>query len=101
MIWQMLVYMSENEAKDNVFHQILPTLEKEARKVYLENLQWIRNLRKDPMYQKVMESKRRLIDEDEFDSEEATEAAVQKRKHLLTEEIFNEVDEYDDDTEID
>ena len=68
--------------------------------MYLENLQWIRKLRKDPIHKKVMESKRRFIDEDEFDSEEATEAAVQKRKHLLK-KMFNEVDGYDDDTGID
>ena len=86
--------------REKAMHSIRSSLEKEARKVYLENLQWIRKLRKDPNHKKVMESKRRFIDEDEFDSEEATEAAVQKRKHLLK-KIINEVDGYDDDTEMD
>ena len=87
--------MSENEAKNKAFRQILPAVQKEARKVYLENLQWIRQLRKDPIHKKVMQTKQNFIDDDGFDSKEAIDAAVQKRKYLLN-KIFDKMEGFDD-----
>ena len=49
--------MSEYEAKDKAYRQILPVFQKEARQVYLQNLHWIRQLRKDPIHKQVMETK--------------------------------------------
>ena len=37
--------MIEHEAKDKAYRQILPVLQKEAKQVYLQNMQWIRQLR--------------------------------------------------------
>ena len=89
------VGMSEHQAKDKAYRQILPTLQKEARQVYLENLQWIRQLRKDPIHKQVMETKQTFMNDDEFEAEEATEAAVHKRKYLLK-KIFDGVDGFTD-----
>lgn len=87
--------MGEKEAKELGFRRILPVLQKEARKVYLEKLKWMRELRKDPMHKKVMETKQSFTNIDNFDGDEAIEAAVQKRKFLLN-KMFDEDDGYDD-----
>ena len=87
--------MGEHEAKDKAYRQILPVLQKEARQVYLQNLQWIRQLRKDPIHKQVMETKQTFMNNDKFETEEATEAAVHKRKYLLK-KIFEGVDGFAD-----
>ena len=87
--------MTEEKAKEKGFQQILPKLRSEARNIYLDKLKEMRELRKDPIHKKVMDTKQRFIDEDGFGGEEALEAAVQKRKFLLN-KMFEEDDVYDD-----
>ena len=56
---------------------------KELRKVLLEYLQWMRAIKKDYTFQKVMETQKDLKDTDGFDWLESTELAIDKRKFLL------------------
>ena len=74
---------AEETARSQAYHHILPQLQREARHIYLDKLKWIREMRKDPINRKVMETKQNFMDEDGFDGEEALEAAVKKRKFLL------------------
>ena len=54
------------------------------RKVLLEYLQWMRAMKKDYTFQKVMETQKDLKDTDGFDCGlESTELAIDKRKFLL------------------
>ncbi|CAH3113695.1 unnamed protein product [Porites lobata] len=53
------------------------------RKVLLENLQWMRAMKKDPTFKKVMETQKELKDTEGFDWLESTELAIDKRKFLL------------------
>ena len=46
---------------------LLPVYRKELRKVLLENLQWMRAMKKDPTFQKVMETQKELKDTEGFD----------------------------------
>ena len=62
---------------------ILPLYGKELRKVLLEYLQWMRAIKKDYTFQKVMETQKDLKDTDEFDRLESTELAIDKRQFLL------------------
>ena len=55
----------------------------ELRKVLLKNLQWIRAMKKDPTFKKVMETQKELKDAEGFDWLESTELAIDKRKFLL------------------
>ncbi|CAH3034976.1 unnamed protein product [Porites evermanni] len=50
--------------------------EKELKKVPLENLQWMRAMKKDPSFKKVIETQKELKDTEEFDWLESTELAI-------------------------
>ena len=49
----------------------------------MDNIRWIKELKKDPVHRKIMQTKEALINEDSFDPDEALSAAVDKRKSLL------------------
>ena len=65
----------------------------------MERLVWMKQLKKDPVHKKIMQTKDALPENDDFDPEEALEAAVHKRnffiKRLLKGHNFDE--ENDDD----
>ena len=62
---------------------LVPVFIKKLRKVLLENLQWMRAMKKDPTFKKVMETPKELKDTEGFDWLESTELAIDKRKNLL------------------
>ena len=74
---------SENIAHLKAQNAFLPLYRKELRKVLLEYLQWMRAMKKDYTFQKVMETQKDLKDTDGFDWLESTELAIDKRKFLL------------------
>ena len=74
---------SENVARVKAENALLPVYRKEPRKVLSENLQWMRTMKKDPTFKKVMETQRDLKDSEGFDWLESTELAIDKRKFLL------------------
>ena len=73
----------EHSAKENAFSNIMPYLQKELESIYLERLLWMRQLKKDPVHKKIMHTKDALVKNDDFDPEEAIEAAIAKRKFLI------------------
>ena len=74
---------SENVARVKAENALLPVYRKELRKVLLENLQWMRAMKKDPTFKKVIETQKELKDTEGFDWLEWTELAIDKRKFLL------------------
>ena len=74
---------SENVAHLKAQNALLPLYRKELRKVLLEYLQWMRAMKKDYTFRKVMETQKYLKDTDGFDWLESTELAIDKRKFLL------------------
>ena len=58
---------SENVARVKAENALLPVYRKELRKVLLENLQWMRAMKKDPTFKKVMETQKELKDTEGFD----------------------------------
>ena len=74
---------SENVARVKAENALLPVYRKELRKVLLENLQWMRAMKKDPTFKKVMETQKELKDTEGFDWLESTVLAIDKRKFLL------------------
>ena len=74
---------SENVGHLKAQNALLPLYRKELRKVLLEYLQWMRAMKKDYTFQKVMETQKDLKDTDGFDWLESTELAIYKRKFLL------------------
>ena len=76
--------LDEQSAKGKAFSNMLPKLQKELENIYMERLVWMRQLKKDPVHKKIMHTKDALVENDDFDPEEALEAAVDKRKFLIT-----------------
>ena len=75
--------LDEQSAKDKAFSNMLPKLQKELENIYMERLVWMRQLKKDPVHKKIVHTKDALVENDDFDPEEALEAAVDKRKFLI------------------
>ena len=74
---------SEIDAKKQAFAAILPELRKELGNVYMDRLQWMSQLKRDPIHRKIMKTRDAFVADDEFDPDEALVAAVKKRKFLL------------------
>ena len=62
---------------------LLLELHKKLENIYMERLVWMKQLMKDPVHKKIMQTKDALVENDDLDSEEAIEAAVSKRKFLI------------------
>ena len=73
----------ENEAEDKAYLLIVPNLRKDLQNIYLKRLLWIRQLKKDPIHKKIMETRDVFVNDDNFDHRKALEAAIDKRKFLL------------------
>ena len=73
----------EREAKQEAFEKILPVFQKELADVYMNNLAWMKALRKDPIHKKIMTTRDDYVNNDMFDQDEAIAAAVDKTKFLL------------------
>ena len=70
-------------AGETAYSNILAELQKELKSIYLQRLQWIQQLKKDPVHKKIMQTRDSLVNDDDFDPEEAMEAAVNKRKFTV------------------
>ena len=73
----------ENEAKDKAYLPILRKRRKDLQNIYLERLLRIRLLKRDPVHEKIMETRDVFVNDDNFDNREALEAAIDTRKFLL------------------
>ena len=75
--------LDEQSAIEKAYANILPKIQKELESIYMERLLWMQQLKKDPIHQKIMQTRDSFVDTDDFDPDEAMEAAVNKRKFLI------------------
>ncbi len=75
--------LDEQSAGEKVYLNVLTMLQKELESIYMERLLWMKQLKNDPEHKKIMQTKNAFVDNDDFYSEEAMEAAVNKRKFLI------------------
>ena len=73
----------ESEAKEEAFEKIVPVFQKELSDVYMNNLAWMKALKKDPIHKKIKATRDDYENNNMFDQDEAIAAAVDKRKFLL------------------
>ena len=73
----------ESKAKEEAFEKLLPVFRKELGDVYMDNLAWMKALKKDPIHKKIMATRDDYVNNNMFDPDEAIAAAVKKRKFLL------------------
>ena len=62
---------SKIDAKKQAFAAILPELRKELGNVYMDRLQWMSQLKRDPVHRKIMKTRDAFVADDEFDPDEA------------------------------
>jgi len=70
-------------AQDLVWEEYLAAMNKRLQKVLIGFLNLHHRLRKDPTYQKIVDTAKRAREEDEMDFEESVTHAVKRRKLLL------------------
>ncbi len=75
--------VDEQSAGEKAYLNVLPMLQKELESIYMERLLWMKQIKNDPVHKKIMQTKDAFVDNDDFDPEEAMEAAVNKRKFLI------------------
>ena len=75
--------LDKQSAEEKAYSSILPKLQKELENIYMERLMWMKQLKNDPVHKKIMQTRDAFMDSDDFDPEEAMEAAVDKRKFLI------------------
>ena len=59
----------KSEAKQEAFAQILPVFQKELADVYMNNLTWMKALKKDPIHKKIMTTRDDYVNNDMFDQD--------------------------------
>jgi len=90
--------LGKKRAQIRTYNQMLPELQKALRQVYIDHLKWVHVLREDPLHKAILETRNRMMDEDDMDFNEAVEAAVNQRKYLLN-RVFQSIEEPDTDDE--
>ena len=75
--------LDQQSAGEKAYLNVLPMLQKELESIYMERLLWMRQLKNDPVHTKIMQTKDAFVDNDDFDPEEAMEAAVIIRENFL------------------
>ena len=61
---------NESEAKQEAFEKILPVFQKKLDDVYMDNLAWIKALKKDPIHKKIMAIRDDYVNNNMFDPDE-------------------------------
>ena len=91
--------LDEQTAGETAYSNILRELQKELRSIYLQRLQWIQQRKKDSGHKKIMQTKDAFVNDDDFNPEEAVEAAVNKRKFLINRHLkdYNFTEDSDDE----
>ena len=74
---------SKESAKAAAHNSLLKQYRKSLREQLVALLVHVKMLKTDPIFRKIMKTKRNLTDLDDYDEEEALECAVKKRKFLL------------------
>ena len=74
---------SEKDAKKSAFSELMPKYRKLLIGKFLNRMMWVVALKDDHVYTVLKSSVRRLVDEEDFELEEAWKYAIQKRKFLF------------------
>ena len=77
---------SEDDAEISAFHSVLPDIRKDISKAYTELLLVWHYAEDDKGHEKIIETKRKLIEDDDYGVDEAIYSAVKKRKYIIEKE---------------
>ena len=95
----------ESKGVSEISQETLPIVQRDLLYRYKHRIFILQALRKDRIHRKVMSTKRKLQEDDDYDSDEALEGAIHMRKYLIyracnfRDEDIDEEDSTDDDNE--
>ena len=77
--------MTADEAHQEAYQHVLPKLRRNIMSNYVRKIVDAAKLHKDPVHKKIMSTKRKLQEDDDYEAQEAIKYAVKKRKYLIQE----------------
>ena len=77
--------MTVDEAHQEAYQHVLPKLRRNIMSNYVRKIVDAAKLHKDPVHKKIMSTKRKLQEDDDYEAQEAIKYAVKKRKYLIQE----------------
>ena len=85
--------------------QLLPSFRKSIYQLYYDKVCELKQMKKDSVHKRIMITKRRLIEEEDYEDDEALKYAIKRRKFLIQkasrlqdEDVFNDDDEDSDES---
>ena len=75
--------MSTGDAHQIAYKRILPNLRRNIATNYMKKILEHTKLRQDPIHRKILKTKQKLQEDDDYESDEAMRYAVKKRKYLI------------------
>ena len=83
----MTMYGVADEAHQEAYQQVLPKLRRNIMTNYVRKIVGAAKLHKDPVHKKIISTKRKLQEDNDYESQEVIKYAVKKRKFLIQEAI--------------
>ena len=77
--------MTADEAHQEAYQHVLPKLRRNIMNNYVPKIVDAPKLHKDPVHKKIMSTKLKLQEDDDYEAQEAIKYAVKKRKYLIRE----------------
>ena len=77
--------MTADEAHQEAYQHVLPKFRRNIMFNYVQKIVDAAKLHKDPVHKKIMSTKRKLQEDDDYEAQEAIKYAVKKRKYLIQE----------------
>ena len=77
--------MAADDAHQEAYQHVLPKLRRNIMSNYVRKIVDAAKLHKDPVHKKIMSTKRKLQEDNDYEAQEAIKYAVKKRKFLIQE----------------
>lgn len=73
----------KEDAREEAYDTLGPLFRKDIASRYLNRMIWFGEMKQDPIHKKIKETAKRLMDDEDYDEDEAWKYAVKKRKFLM------------------
>lgn len=76
-------HMDHTEARQKAYKQLQSKFRKALMTLFIQRITWCKAMEQDPVYKTIRRTVNNLIENDDFDKQEAWKYAVNKRKYLF------------------
>ena len=75
--------VDRKQATRTVAKKLLPVIRKAIYRLYHDRVREMEGLRKDPVHKSIMKTKRKMMEEDDYEEDESLKHAIKRRKYLI------------------